>query len=114
MLEKAFSIDTIVPPNWELQMGLSHLLLRQYDEALARFKRSVERIPKFIPAYVYLACTYVESDRLDDARETKKTILEISPQYTLKDVARIFSAYRIDEVRNRFLDSLHKAGLPEG
>ncbi len=45
MLEKAFSIDTIAPPNWELQMGLSHLLLRQYDEALARFKRSVERIP---------------------------------------------------------------------
>ena len=25
--EKAFSIDTVVPKNWEFQMGLSHLLL---------------------------------------------------------------------------------------
>ncbi|MCZ6590792.1 MAG: tetratricopeptide repeat protein, partial [Alphaproteobacteria bacterium] len=114
MLEKALSLDTFAPPLWEYYAVCSHILLRQYDQAVARLNRMIERTPKFIPAYVYLACAYVELDRIDDARETIKTVLEGAPQYTFKEVARIFSAYQVDEVRNRFLDSLRKAGLPEG
>ncbi len=112
MAEKAFSIDTIAPPLWEFQVGHSHLLLRQYDEALARFNRAIERAPKFTPAYVLLACAYVEMDQLDDARGAMKTLLEINPQYTLKEGARRLP-YRVDEDPNRILDSLRKAGLPE-
>jgi hypothetical protein len=40
--------------------------------------------------------------------------LEINPRYTVKEVARIWSIYRIVEVGERFLDNLRKAGLPEG
>jgi tetratricopeptide (TPR) repeat protein len=112
MLEKAFSLDTFAPPLWEYYAGISHLLLRQYDEALTRFNQAVERIPKFINTYVFMACAYVELDRLDDARGAIKTVLEITPQYSLKEVARIWP-WRIDEVRNRFLDGLRKAGLPD-
>jgi len=113
MLEKALSIDTIAPPNWEFHVGHSHFLLRHYDQALARLNRTVERIPKFTPAYVLLACTYAELDRLDDARGAIKTVLGLTPQYTVKEFARIYP-FRIDEIRNRFLDGLRKAGLPEG
>ena len=111
MNEKAFGIDTFVPPNWDMQLGLSRLLLRQYDEAIARFNRSIER-GMFFPSYLYLAWAYVELDRLDDANNAIKTVLEITPQYTLKEVARIL-VFRVDEDRDRLLDSLRKAGLPE-
>ena len=113
MLEKAFSLETFVPPAWELQLGLSHLLLRQYDQAVSNFLKTIERAPMYIHAYSYLACAYIGLDRLDDASGAIKTFLEIAPQYTLEDAARIWP-YRIDEVRNRILDSLRKAGLPEG
>ena len=113
MIEKAFSLDTIAPPAWEFQMGHSHLLLRQYDQALAKFHRAVERAPKLGVGHLYLACAYVKLERLDDASDAIKTALEITPQYTLREVARIWP-WRIDEVRNRILDSLRKAGLPEG
>jgi adenylate cyclase len=113
MAEKAFSIDTFVPPIWEMFVGLSHLLLRQYDEAVSRFLKTIEQTPKFTPVYVFLAWAYVELDRLDDANDAIKTVLEIIPQYTVKEVARIY-AFRVDEVRNRILDNLRKAGLPEG
>ena len=113
MIEKAHSLEMFAPPLWELYAGLSHLLLRQYDEALTRLHRAVERAPKLAPAYLQLACAYVELNRLDDAKEIIKTALEIAPQYTLKEFARIFP-YRVDEDRIRFLDSLRKAGLPEG
>ncbi len=113
MLEKAFSLETFAPAVWEYQVGHSHFLLRQYDEALTLFNRALERAPKILPAHVQLACAYVELDRLDDARETITTVLEIAPLYTVKEVARIFP-YRTDEDRNRILDGLRKGGLPEG
>ena len=112
MSEKAFSLETFAPPTWEFQLGHSHLLLRQYDEALTRFNRAIERAPKITPAYMFLACAYVELDRLDDARGTIKTLLEINPRFTVKELARI-APNRIDEARSRFLDNLRKAGLPE-
>ncbi len=86
--------------------------MRQYDEALTRFHRAVGRSPKITFAYLHLACAYVELDRLDDAHDAIKTALEITPQFTVKEVARIWP-YRVDEVRNRLLDALRKAGLPE-
>lgn len=114
MLKKAFRLDTLAPPVWEHQVGHSHLLLRQYDEALASLHRAVERAPTFPPTYVHLACAYVELDRLNDARETIKAVLEIIPKFSLKNVARIFSAYRIDEDRDRLLDAFRKAGPLDG
>ena len=74
----------------------------------------VERAPKIMYGYILLACTYVELGRLDIARATIKTALEVAPNYSLKEGARIFAAYQNDEDRNRILDGLRKAGLPEG
>ncbi len=113
MIEKAFSLETFAPPIWEYYAGHSHLLLRQYDQALAGFNRAIERAPKLAVAYLFLAWAYVELDRLDDARDAIRTVLEIKPQFTVKEAARIFP-FRIDEVGNRILDSLRKAGMPEG
>ncbi|MCZ6860504.1 MAG: tetratricopeptide repeat protein, partial [Alphaproteobacteria bacterium] len=113
MIEKALSLETFVPPLWEFQLGLSHLLLRHYDDALTRFNQVIERTQKIIHAYTYMACAYVELNRLDDARNAIKTLLETAPQITLREADR-FLAFRRDEDRNRILDSLRKAGLPEG
>ena len=113
MMERAFNIDTIAPANWEFQVGLSHLLLRQVDEALARFNRAIERAPKYITTYVYLPWALVELGRLDDASDAIEKLREIAPHFTLKYVART-SPFRIDEDRNRFLDCLRKAGMQEG
>ena len=93
-------------------MGVSYLLLKQYDEALAGFYQAIERAPNFTPPYLHLAWALVELGQLDDANEAIKSLLEIAPKYTLNQAAKIF-VYRIDEVRDRLLDSLRKAGMPE-
>ena len=113
MFEKAFSIETFVPPLWEFYLGHTHMLLRQYDDALSSLLNTVERAPNFTAGYVLLACAYVELHQLDDAKATIQTALEVTPQFNFAKGARIFSAYRLEEERNRFLDSLRKAGLPE-
>jgi adenylate cyclase len=113
MVEKALGLETYAPPNWEFYAGISHLLLRQYDQALASLNRVVERIPKYVHPYELLAWAYAELDRLDDAREAIKTVLKIKPNFTVQEAARIMP-YRLDEDSNRFLDAMRKAGLPEG
>ena len=113
MMEKAFSLEMFTPPLWEFYAGLSHNLLRQYDEALTRLNRTVERAPTMTPAHMQLACAYVELGRLDEARDEIMTVLEITPQYSLKEVDRIFP-YRTDEVRDRIFDGLRKDGMPDG
>ena len=112
MSEKVFSLDTFAPPLWDFYAGHSYYLLRKFDQALPKMTRMVERVPKFITGYAYLACVYVEMNRLSDARDVIAKLLEVSPNYTLKDMDRLHP-YRIDEVRDRFLGSLRKAGLPE-
>ena len=113
MIEKALRLETFAPAVWEFYAGHSHLLLRQYDQALTRFNRVVERAPKFGGAHAILAWTYVELDRLDDARDAIKTVLELAPHSSLKKFDRTVPI-RVDEDRNRYLDGLRKAGLPEG
>jgi TolB-like protein/Tfp pilus assembly protein PilF len=113
MVEKAFSLETFAPPIWEFYAGLSHYLLRQYDQALTRFNRAVEQAPRNSHNYTWLACTYVELGQIDDARDAIMSALEIVPRYTVKWLAKIYPL-RIDEERNRVLDALRKAGLPEG
>ncbi len=113
MSEKVFSLDTFAPPLWEFYAGHSHFLLHAFDQALPRMTRMVERVPGFTTGHAYLACLYVEMGRLSDANEAIEKLLNLSPSYTLKDMDRIHP-YRIDEIRNRFLGALRKAGLPEG
>jgi adenylate cyclase len=113
MIEKAFSFEIFPPPLWEFFAGFSNLLLRNYAEAINRFNRVVERAPKNTYIYLFLAWAYAELDRLDDAHDAIKTFLEFTPHYTLKKATERWP-YQVDEDRNRFLDGLRKAGLPEG
>ena len=109
MMEQAFGIDTLVSPTWDFYAGHSHLIMRKYDQALTRFERSIELAPRVSVINFWVAWAYVEMDRLDDARGAIKSLLDDSPHYLLKEVARIYP-YRFDEHRNRFLDSLRKIG----
>ena len=112
MMEKAFSLEMFAPPNWHYQVGLSHLMLGQWEKAASSLLVTTERAPWFTPAYLLLAWAYFELDRLEDARDAVKTALEFTPQYTVKWVVKVYP-YRSDEVRERLVNSLRKAGLPD-
>jgi adenylate cyclase len=112
MLERAFSLETFSPPVWDLQAGLSHFLLRQYDEAMEKLNQAVERAPMLMHAHLILASSYVELDQLDGARDEIEKLVEIIPSFSLKEADRIFP-YRLDDVKRRVLATLRKAELPE-
>ena len=112
MIERALSRETFTPVIWDVYAGITYYLLRRYDEALAAIGLAIQRIPNFMPTQLFLACTYAELDRLDDAQKAVEALLKIMPDYSVSEVDR-FLPFRSDEARNRFLNALRKAGLPE-
>ena len=66
----------------------------------------------FFHALVILVWATIEMDPPGDAKCAIETFEEIARRFTLKDAARVFF-FRIDEVRDRFLSNVRKAGLPD-
>ncbi len=110
LLDRAFEIETFMPPSWEWIRGHAFVLKRMFDEALARILPVLERLPEFVPAHVQLARLYVEMGRTKDAVSTIKTLARIAPKYRMLNARRMFPYPQAAE-RKRLADGLSKAGL---
>ena len=80
---------------WQPMRDSAHYMLKQYGEALRLLRECVSRTPNYRPGHVYLAATYAQLGRLDEAREEAAEVLRIDPQYKI--------AGRQDRVRIRKL-----------
>ncbi len=90
MLDRAFGVESYVPPSWDFAKGHSYTLQRNYNDALECLETVVKRLPSFLPARVQLARLYVEIDRTPDAHKVSDEISTISPDFTLEHAARMF------------------------
>ncbi len=112
LLEKAFSIDTFVPPAWEFARGHSYILLGRYDDAVAAILPVIERVPGFVPGRVQLVRAYHELGRSQDASAMVQSIRKIAPIYSQASATRMFP-YPDDDNRLRLRTALADAGLPQ-
>ncbi len=112
LLDKAYHLDPITPAGWDFMVGFSYLILRRYDEAETRFRNVIDRVPFFPFPYQFLASTYMDLGRVDEAREQIQALLAMNSRWTLHDADRIYP-FLSDDTRRRFLEGLRKAGLPE-
>jgi len=112
MIDRAYRLDPIAPTIWELMVGYSYWELARYDDAVAQFRKVIDRLPDFPMTYMFLASVYVELGQLDDAVEKLQILREKNPMWSVGNADRIFPILS-DDRRKRFLDNLRKAGLPE-
>lgn len=83
-----------------------------YKEAAAVGHRVIRANPSFVNVYKPVIVALAHLARLDEARGYVEKLLELEPDFTV----RKFSGYPIkqDDDRQRFVDGLRKAGVPEG
>jgi len=112
LIETAFRLDPIAPTIWELMAGYSYWELERHDDAVAQFRKVIDRLPAFPMTYMFLASVYVELGRLNDAMEQLKTLKTMNPMWSVRHADRIFPILS-DDKRKLFLDNLHQAGLPD-
>jgi TolB-like protein/class 3 adenylate cyclase/Tfp pilus assembly protein PilF len=110
ILKKAVALSPIPLPR-----ALSHLCIasrkaRRYEEAVAVCRQLLQREPNHVLAHLTLAATFVEMEKMEEARAEITEVLRIDPKYTVKLVPRSFPWKDQAEI-DRLIDSLHKAGL---
>ncbi len=110
ILKKAVALSPIPLPR-----ALSHLCIAsrkagRYEEAVAVCRQLLQREPNHVLAHLTLAATFVEIEKMEEARAEIAEVLRIDPKYTVKVVPRSFPWKDQAEV-DRLIDSLRKAGL---
>jgi adenylate cyclase len=97
------------PAWWTHMLGVAHFTARHYDEAIAAFGRSSTN-PLWVRAY--LAACHALTDKHESARELSREVLRLAPEFSASRFVEK-EPYERPVDRERLLEGLRKAGLPE-
>jgi adenylate cyclase len=108
LLEQAMRINPRYPADYLFHSGRAHYYMEQYDKAIEVLKRAITRRPNHTFTHLYLAASYVELDREEEARAEVAEALKISPKLRIEDG---WMFYKDKAVEERFNHSLRRVGL---
>jgi tetratricopeptide (TPR) repeat protein len=83
-----------------------------YNEALAEFKKALQRSPENIHNHMSLAAIYALLDRHEEAEAAANKVLEINPKFSVKRSSKTWPYKNQNDIK-LFADALRKAGLPD-
>jgi tetratricopeptide (TPR) repeat protein len=100
---------------WNSQAGLAKLMLGSDEEALALLRRAVEINRNWPSTHLWLAAVLAQLGRLAEAQAAAQAALALNPTVTL---SRVRTGAPSDNQtylaqRERLIDGLRKAGVPE-
>jgi adenylate cyclase len=108
--EKAIRLDPI--PAMTTLLGLAHSLRMagRYEEAVAIFKKLLQKLPDHLVGHVGLTATYSMMGRDEDAQAQAKEVLRIDPNFSVDSYSKS-RLFKNKDDWNRYMDALRKAGL---
>lgn len=111
-MERAVRLNPRVPAIYRLVRGALYYSMEERDRALADFEHAVEISPSFQLARTWLAAAYAGVKRLAEAQWEAQELLALDPSFS---IARVEQALPIrdPEYRERFVNDLRLAGLPD-
>ncbi len=112
-IQRAKRLSPVTSSNVWRTEGLAYNSLGRYDEAIAAFERARARNPKGVLSTVYLALTYADAGRMEEARTTAEEVLELSPSFSAKGFVRAAVVFKDHTKSERALATLLQLGLPE-
>jgi adenylate cyclase len=112
LIKKAMRLSPYYP-SWYLPiLGLSYRLTGQYKEAIAALEGFRDRKAKGMLPHIFLAFTYIEASREEDAHAAVAEALKQNPKASVSGYAATIP-YKDPAEIERVKNSLRKAGLPE-
>jgi tetratricopeptide (TPR) repeat protein len=110
LAKKAMRLNPMYPTEYLWNLGHAYYLMGSYEEAIETLKRARDRSPEYIPVIAYLAASYIEIGRDEEARATAAQFKKLSP-HTSIEAWRNRLPYKDKKVVDRIFSSLRKAGL---
>jgi adenylate cyclase len=112
VIQRAIRLSPYTPPNILRYEGEAYQAMGQYEEAIAAFERARARNPKGATVLVWLALTYADMDRMEEARAAVQELLKLAPGFSAKEWVNARD-YKDRAIPKRFLVTLHQLGLTE-
>jgi adenylate cyclase len=97
-------------PHW---LGAAHYMLKQYSLALPLLLEAISRAPNFRASHVWLAATYAQLGKAEEARTEVAEVLRIEPTWTIEGTQVPLNAFKRTQDAEHYFDGMRKAGLPE-
>jgi adenylate cyclase len=110
LVKKAMRLNPMFPTWYLWCLGHAYFLTARYDDAIATLKIVRNRNPDFLPAHVYLATSYLELGREEEARAEAAEFQRLSSCLSLEGWRQRLP-YKDQRVLERVFDALRKAGL---
>ncbi len=99
-------------PWWIFARVIAAFVARRYEDVIEWANRITQTAPDHPIGWRFLTIGYVELDRTEDARAALNRYLQLVPHETIERVRATASPPRVED-RERMIDALRKAGLPE-
>jgi tetratricopeptide (TPR) repeat protein len=84
-----------------------------YEEAVRVGRRAVKANPEFSNAYKPLIAAMGQLGLVEEAKPYVEKLMELEPEFTVKGFAKVYPIKK-EADRERYMDGLRKAGVPEG
>jgi adenylate cyclase len=112
MIERAMRLNPHHHVWYFFVLGTAYILAERYKKALELMERALIRDPNFFGTHLLLAGLHGQKGDTEKARAEVEEILRISPGFSLETLREMMPA-KDEATRERLMDALRKAGLPE-
>ena len=110
-LKKAIRLNPITPLNYKNNLAWAYAFSEQYEKAISIWNKLIELNSDYFFAYMGLALVHqLTGDELK-AREAAAEVMRLKPKLTVSMLAKGPATKNVD--RERMLEALRKAGIPE-
>jgi adenylate cyclase len=110
---KGMKINPYYTWDYLYNQGRAYYTLGQYENAIHALEQAQTRNENAIPVKIFLTASYVKADRIEDAQWLIDQILVLNPETTIRHTERNIPVTDL-KLKNRIIEDLRKAGLPEG
>ena len=110
--KRAIRLDPLDPSLGLYGLGVAYTRMERYEEAITVLKKVLHYRPDMLAAHVRIAACYAALGREEEAHAEAAEVLRLNPKFSVKKFAKGL-AIRDKAVKERYIDALRKAGLPE-
>jgi tetratricopeptide (TPR) repeat protein len=98
---------------WQSHTALAHFYAGRYDEAAAWAEATLREQPNYLASLRAAAASNAMAGRQEKAQKLMARVCHLDPTLRLSNLADTMAPLRRPEDRNRWVEGLRKAGLPE-
>jgi adenylate cyclase len=110
IVNRAMQLNPFSPVWYEWNLGHAYFLTERLEKAITTHRKVIDRNPNFLPSYAYLAASYIELGREEEALIEAAGLERLSPYTALEDWKKRLP-YKDPKVLERLCDDLKKAGF---